>query len=55
MMRRFTPRYVIGFASSRELPIVAKIAMGSIRNKLLILLPAALALSYFVPWAITPL
>ena len=50
-----TPRYVIGFASSRELPIVAKIAMGSIRNKLLILLPAALALSYFVPWAITPL
>jgi predicted DNA repair protein MutK len=50
-----TPRYVIGFASSRELPIVAKIAMGSIRNKLLILLPAALALSYFLPWAITPL
>ena len=50
-----TPRYVIGFASSRELPIVAKIAMGSVRNKLLILLPAALALSYFLPGAITPL
>ena len=50
-----TPRYVVGFSSKRELPIVAKIAMGSLRNKLLILLPAALALSYFLPWAITPL
>ena len=50
-----TPRYVVGFSSKRELPIVAKIAVGSLRNKLLILLPAALALSYFLPWAITPL
>ncbi len=50
-----TPRYVVGFAADRELPIVWKIARGSIRNKLLILLPAALALSYFAPWAITPL
>ena len=50
-----TPRYVIGFSAKRELPIVGKIAAGSLRNKLLILLPAALALSYFVPWAITPL
>ena len=50
-----TPRYVVGFASSRELPIVAKIAVGSVRNKLMILLPAALFLSYFLPWAITPL
>ena len=50
-----TPRYVIGFAPKRELPIVGKIAAGSLRNKLLILLPAALALSYFLPWAITPL
>ncbi len=50
-----TPRYVVGFSSKRELPIVAKIARGSLRNKLLILLPAALILSYFVPWAITPL
>ena len=33
----------------------AKIALGSLRNKLLILLPAALILSYFLPWAITPL
>ena len=50
-----TPRYVVGFAARRELPIVYKIAVGSLRNKLLILLPVALALSYFAPWAITPL
>jgi predicted DNA repair protein MutK len=50
-----TPRYVVGFSADRELPIVAKIARGSIRNKLLILLPGALALSYFLPVVITPL
>lgn len=50
-----TPKYVHGFAPARELPIVGKIALGSIRNKLLILLPAALILSAFAPWAITPL
>jgi len=50
-----TPRYVIGFSATRELPIVGKIAIGSLRNKLFILLPAALLLSYFAPWAITPL
>ena len=50
-----TPGYVIGFAARRELPIVGKIAAGSLRNKLLILLPVALALSYFLPSAITPL
>jgi uncharacterized protein len=50
-----TPNYVIGFAAARELPIVGRIAAGSLRNKLLILLPAALALSYFLPWTITPL
>ena len=50
-----TPRYVLGFAAKRELPIVGKIAAGSLRNKLLILLPAILALSYFLPWMITPL
>src|SRR5215204_3260474 len=50
-----TPRYVVGFAARRELPIVYKIAAGSLRNKLLVLLPVALALSYFAPWAITPL
>jgi predicted DNA repair protein MutK len=50
-----TPRYVAGLAPSRELPIVARIAMGSLRNKLVFLLPAALALGLFAPWAITPL
>ena len=50
-----TPRYVVGFSAARELPIVGKIAVGSLRNKLLFLLPAALALSLFAPWAITPL
>ncbi len=50
-----TPRYLVGFSAKRELPIVRKIAMGSLRNKLLFLLPAALALSYFLPSAITPL
>jgi uncharacterized protein len=50
-----TPRYVLGFAAKRELPIVGKIAAGSLRNKLFVLLPATLALSYFLPWMITPL
>ena len=50
-----TPRYVTGFAASRELPIIGKIALGSLKNKLLFLLPASLALSLLAPWAITPL
>jgi uncharacterized protein len=50
-----TPGYVIGFTAKRELPIVGRIAAGSLRNKLLVLLPVALALSYFLPWTITPL
>jgi predicted DNA repair protein MutK len=50
-----TPRYVTGFMPDRELPIIWKIAQGSLRNKLLFLLPAAIALSAFAPWAVTPL
>ncbi|WP_404712084.1 DUF808 domain-containing protein [Sphingomonas sp. MMS24-J13] len=50
-----TPRYVVGLSPQRELPIIAKIAVGSLRNKLLILLPLALLLSAFASWAITPL
>ncbi len=50
-----TPRYVTGLAAQRELPIVGRIAVGSLRNKLLFLLPAALLLSAFLPQAITPL
>lgn len=50
-----TPRYVVGFSADREIPIVAKIARGSLKNKLLLLLPGALALSFFLPVVITPL
>ncbi|MCC6205163.1 MAG: DUF808 domain-containing protein [Hyphomicrobiales bacterium] len=50
-----TPRYVTGLSAARELPIIGKIAVGSLKNKLLILLPAALLLSLFLPQAITPL
>ncbi|QNA84647.1 DUF808 domain-containing protein [Sphingomonas sp. So64.6b] len=50
-----TPRYVVGLPPSRELPIIWKIALGSLRNKLLFILPAALALSVFAPWAVTPI
>jgi predicted DNA repair protein MutK len=50
-----TPKYVVGLSPERELPIIYKITKGSLRNKLLILLPAALALSEFAPWLIVPL
>lgn len=50
-----TPKYLQGFEPSRELPIVGRIALGSLKNKLLILLPAGLALSAFAPWLIAPL
>lgn len=44
-----TPAYVQGLASERELPIVKKIARGSLKNKIVFILPAALILSEFVP------
>jgi predicted DNA repair protein MutK len=50
-----TPRYVHGFTPERELPIIGRIALGSIRNKILILLPVCLLLSSLAPWAVTPL
>ena len=50
-----TPRYVTGLSPDRELPIIAKITVGSLKNKLLIILPVALLLAAFAPWAITPL
>jgi len=50
-----TPGYAVGFTPDRELPIVFKIALGSLRNKFLFLLPGALLLSAFAPWAVTPL
>jgi uncharacterized protein len=50
-----TPQYVHGLAAERELPIIRKIAVGSLRNKLLIILPAILLLSQFLPWVLTPI
>jgi hypothetical protein len=50
-----TPKYVHGFDADRELPIIWRIALGSFRNKLIILLPLALLLANFAPWAVTPL
>lgn len=47
-----TPQYVSGADPSRELPMIKKIFWGSLRNKLLIILPALLLISAFVPWAI---
>ncbi|OOK82676.1 hypothetical protein BZL30_1107 [Mycobacterium kansasii] len=44
-----------GIAAERELPIIKRIAIGSLRNKLLIILPAAMLLSQFVPWLLTPI
>ena len=50
-----TPSYVTDFTPDRELPVIMRIAKGSLFNKLIILLPAALALSALLPSAITPL
>lgn len=50
-----TPAYVASFTPDRELPVIARIARGSLFNKLVILLPVALGLSALLPWAITPL
>lgn len=44
-----TPAYVRGLAADRELPIIKRIALGSLRNKLLIILPIALLLSAIAP------
>ena len=50
-----TPQYVQGLAAERELPIIRRIAVGSLRNKLLIILPVALLLSELLPWLLTPI
>lgn len=47
-----TPSYVTGLSPARELPIIWQITKGSLKNKLLILLPGALLLSEFLPSAI---
>lgn len=50
-----TPKYVHGLPAAREIPIVLQIARGSLFNKIVILLPAALLLNALFPWALTPL
>ncbi|MDP3968110.1 MAG: DUF808 domain-containing protein [Nocardioides sp.] len=50
-----TPQYVRNLAAERELPIIRRIATGSLRNKLLFILPVALLLSQFLPWLLTPI
>lgn len=50
-----TPQYVTGFTPDRELPIIWRIAKGSLKNKIVFLLPAALLLSEFIPWLVTPI
>jgi predicted DNA repair protein MutK len=50
-----TPQYVRGLAAKRELPIIKRIALGSLRNKFLVILPAILLLSQFVPGLLTPI
>jgi uncharacterized protein len=50
-----TPQYVHGITAERELPMIKRIARGSLRNKLIFILPGALLLSQFVPWLLTPI
>ncbi|AKK05494.1 hypothetical protein CMUST_05790 [Corynebacterium mustelae] len=50
-----TPRFVEGVSPARELPIIWRIAKGSLFNKLVIILPVALLLNALAPWALTPI
>ena len=50
-----TPQYLQGVDPSRELPMIKRIALGSLRNKLIIILPILLLLSQFAPWMLPPL
>ncbi|AFM16435.1 hypothetical protein Mycch_1637 [Mycolicibacterium chubuense NBB4] len=50
-----TPQYVHGITAERELPIIKRIAIGSLRNKIIFILPVALLLSQFAPWLLTPI
>ena len=50
-----TPRFVQGVTPARELPIIWRIAKGSLFNKLVIILPVALLLSWLAPWLLNPI
>jgi predicted DNA repair protein MutK len=47
-----TPQYVQGITPARELPVVWKIALGSLVNKFVIIIPIALVLTAFAPWVL---
>ena len=49
-----TPQFVHGVTPAREIPSIWRIAQGSLFNKAIIILPIALALNYFAPWALPP-
>src|SRR5699024_1266255 len=50
-----TPKFVDGVSPKRELPIIRRIALGAMGNKIIIILPIILLLSQFLPWLLTPL
>src|SRR5699024_4388759 len=50
-----TPQYVKGLKPARELPIIWRITKGSLRIKLILILPVLLLLSVFAPWSLTPI
>lgn len=50
-----TPQYIEGVTPARELPMIWRITKGSLRNKLVFILPVALLLNAFAPWALTPI
>ena len=50
-----TPQYVEGIKPQRELPMIWRITKGSLINKLVIILPIAMILSWIAPWALTPI
>ncbi|MDP4333105.1 DUF808 family protein [Curtobacterium sp. A7_M15] len=47
-----TPQYVQGLSPARELPVVGRIALGSLFNKFVIIIPLALLLTAFAPWVL---
>ena len=50
-----TPQFVQGITAERELPIIKRIGIGSLRNKILFILPGAMLLSQFAPWLLSPI
>src|SRR5690242_18316361 len=50
-----TPQFVQGITAERELPMIKRIGVGSLRNKILFILPGAMLLSQFAPWLLSPI